>query len=62
LPVKSSFYFAGVAVFNSSVDEDDKAHGAKYFIPTRDPEARSMDPGVDYWSVDGIVIIKGKRK
>ena len=62
LPVKSSFYFAGLAVFNSSVDEDDKSHGAKYFIPIRDAEARSMDPGVDYWSVDGIVIIRGKTK
>ena len=62
LPVKSSFYFAGLAVFNSSVDEDDKSHGAKYFIPIRDPEARSMDPGVDYWSVDGIVIMTGKPK
>ena len=58
LPVKSSFYFAGVAVFNSSVDEDDKSHGAKFFIPIRDAESRSIDPGVDYWSVDGIVIIK----
>lgn len=60
--VKSSFYYAGVAVFNSSVDEEDKSHGAKYFIPIRDAESRSVDPGVDYWSVDGIVIIKGKTK
>lgn len=60
--VKSSFYFAGVAVFNSSVDEDDKSHGAKFFIPIRDAESRSIDPGVDMWSVDGIVIIKGKPK
>ncbi|MEA2205961.1 MAG: hypothetical protein QOE77_2737 [Blastocatellia bacterium] len=47
-------------VFKSSVDEDEKSHGAKYFIPIRDAEARSMDPGVDYWSVEGKVIIKGK--
>jgi hypothetical protein len=60
--VQSSFYYAGVAVFKSSVDDDDKSHGAKYFIPIRDAEFRSKDPGVDYWRIDGIVIIKGKTK
>lgn len=60
--VSSSFYYAGVAVFNNFVEDDDKSQGAEYFIPIRPADSRAIDPGIDYWNIDGIVIRKSKPK
>ncbi len=60
-PVQSSFYYAGVAVFNN-LEEDEQSRGAAFFIATRSAKDRSNDPGIDYWSIDAVVIIKGRMR
>lgn len=58
-PVQASFYYAGVAVFNNYLNDEEQARGASFFIPIRPARYRSKDPGIDYWNIDAIVIING---
>ncbi len=58
--VKCIFYHAGVALFNN-VCLDEKLIGAEFFIPILPSGSELEDPGVDYWEIDGISIIKQEK-